>query len=316
MTGLLDAPAAPAARQSAVAQTMSRQVRNAALAAAGDPALHILRQRLAVAPGDVSIRTEIATWYERAGQPELALEHTRLARAKAPDSVELLLREVRLLEALDLPSEAVSALEAWIAAHPAAPAGAHSRLGILLDNSGDLAQGEKSHRAALALAAADDRLHNNLGWNLLLQRRHAEAAGEFQAALRFNSRSETARNNLRLARALDAAARGHNPAAAWGEDDSAALHNNLAAVWIENGRYTEARRELALAIAARRGYLPALRNLQLVAELDGRPASVDLPSQPGRWNRFTSALRRAILGATDVNTRNQPAGSAPRSASR
>jgi Flp pilus assembly protein TadD len=317
VTGLFDPPAAPAARQTAVAQTMARQIRNASLASAGDPALRILRQRLAVAPEDISIRVEMAAWYERSGQLDLALEHTRLARAKSPDFVDLVLREVRLLEALDLSAEAASVLRSWIAAHPGAPAGVHSRLGILLDNAGELVQGEEAHRGALALAAADDRLHNNLGWNLLLQRRYAEAAGEFEAALRFNARSETARNNSRLARALDAAARGRNPAQAWaGNDDPAALHNNLAAVWIENGRYEEAREELALAIAARRDYLPALRNLRLVAELDGRPASVNLPPLAGRWNRFASALRRAILGPKDADSRNQPDDTASRSASR
>lgn len=312
-----DPPAVPAARQSAVAQTMERQVRNARLAPAGDPSIHILRRRLAAAPDDTGIRTEIAAWYERSGELDLALEHTRLARAKDPDSLPLLLREVRLLDALELPDSAAALLENWIAAHPAAPAAVHSLLAICLDGAGHLARGEQAHRAALARQASDDRLHNNLGWNLLLQRRYREAVSEFESALRANPLSETAANNARLARSLDAVLAGRDPSGAWsGHPDDAAVHNNLAAVWIESGRYEEARKELALAIAARRDYLPALRNLQLVASLDGRPASVELPPAQGRLRRFTAALARAVLGLEARPSARQPADAAARSASR
>jgi len=57
-------------------------------------------------------------------------------------------------------------------------------------------EGEKSHRAALALGPESDYLHTNLGYNLLMQKRPAEAAFEFKQALKLKPGSEVARNNL------------------------------------------------------------------------------------------------------------------------
>ena len=43
--------------------------------------------------------------------------------------------------------------------------------------------GEPAHRKALELAPSLDYLHNNLGYNLLMQKKYAEAAGEFPGGL-------------------------------------------------------------------------------------------------------------------------------------
>src|SRR5438445_335406 len=61
------------------------------------------------------------------------------------------------------------------------------------------AVGEEAHRAALALGTKLDSLHNNLGYNLLMQGRSKEAAEEFGEALKLRPDSEVARNNLGIA---------------------------------------------------------------------------------------------------------------------
>ena len=95
--------------------------------------------------------------------------------------------------------------------------------------------------------------------------------------------------------------------------DPATAHNNLAAVWIEKGNYAEARRELDLAFGYNRAHPAALRNLDLVARLDGSPATLTskpLDKQDTRWRRFNTALRKLFVGPLD-NSRTD----APRSAS-
>jgi hypothetical protein len=81
-------------------------------------------------------------------------------------------------------------------------------------------------------------------------------------------------------------------------------------VWIEKGNYAEARRELDLALAYNRAHPAALRNLDLVARLDGSPATLTSKPLDTRWRRFNTALRKLFVGPLD-NSRTD----APRSAS-
>ena len=142
-------------------------------------------------------------------------------------------------------------------------AGVWNQLGILYDATGDLASGERAFREAVALNAESDRLHNNLGYNLLLQKKEEAAEGEFRKALALNAMSATTHNNLGVVLArrgeLSAALEQFQFTA-----DDATAHNNLAVVLLEAGQYEQSREELVKALAIRRNFAPALANFKLV----------------------------------------------------
>jgi hypothetical protein len=70
-------------------------------------------------------------------------------------------------------------------------------------------------------------------------------------------------------------------------------------VWIEKGRYADARNELAVALGYRKDLPAVLSNLQLVSELDGQPSTVSLLSRQTRWRRFAAGLRKAFVGVEE-----------------
>src|SRR5260370_4981575 len=80
---------------SGVTSTMRRQIQNAIDAGDGDAVARGLRQQLEKNPGDLETRLQLAAHYKKAGSPELAIEHYRLAAERFPDSqkVALLLAE-------------------------------------------------------------------------------------------------------------------------------------------------------------------------------------------------------------------------------
>jgi Flp pilus assembly protein TadD len=129
----------------------------------------------------------------------LALEHCRLAAARFPESADVQLRMAKLLDAMKLDREAADGLSTFLAAHPQKAPEYESWLGILRDKQKDWPAGEKAHRAALALDPTRDSLHNNLGYNLLMQGKPKEAAQEFREALKIRPDSDVARNNLGMA---------------------------------------------------------------------------------------------------------------------
>src|SRR5262249_9476730 len=248
-----------------------------------DYKVRALRQKMAANPEDLSVRIELIEHYARAGYPELALEHCRLAAARFPESAEIQLSLAKLLRTLKMPAEAAQALAAFVEKHPQQSPAYDSWLGILRDELGEWAQGETSHRAALSLSPNLDYLHNNLGYNLLMQKRTSEAAFEFRQALKLKPDSETARNNLGMALASQ-------PGEAllhWQSiSDPATAHSNMAALLIEQGRYAEARREIDLALGYNKNHAAALSNLKLVSELDGKPAVIAIKPVRTRWGKF------------------------------
>ena len=198
-------------------------------------------------------------------------------------------------------------LQEFLQAHPQQSPDFASLLGILLDEQKQWAEGERSHREALALAPKSDSLHNNLGYNLLMQGKNEAAAGEFQEALKLNPHSQVARNNLGMALAN----KPDQAAVSWQSvGDPAAAHNNVAALLIQQGRYAEARKELDLALGYNRTYSAALNNLKLVSELDGKPASITAKPVQSRWGRLKTGLRKAFVyddsEATIVTETNTP----------
>jgi tetratricopeptide (TPR) repeat protein len=289
--------AAPTA--TAAATVWDRQVRNAVDAGDGDVTLRKLREKIAAEPENVSARLELAQAYRDRGYREIALEISRLAVARFPESGPAQLSLIRDLRAVNRRAEAIPSLENFLKAHPQTTAEYYSWLGILRDESGLWPLGESSHRKAIDLAASVDYFHNNLGYNLLMQKKSEEAAAEFREALRLNPSSDLARNNLGLALANSNAS---NQAVAYWQStsDPASAHNNLAVVWIEKGNYSEARKELELALSLNKNHAAALRNLDLVSRLDGAPPAIALsPEQETRWTRWKASVKRLFVGPLD-----------------
>lgn len=257
-----------AAPRAGMQATMQRQIENAVDAGDGDGAARMLRQQMAADPNNLAVRMELAEHYEKQGYGELALEHYRLAADRFPNEPGVVVAMARVLQAQKLPKEAIAVLERFVASHQGGFSDVHAWLGYLKDEIGEHQSAEVSHRAALAANASSAKLHNNLGYNLLLQAKNEEAAAEFRQALSIDPKMELARNNLGMAQV--------RTGGQWaqGSGDERAAHNNAAAALIEQGRYAEARKELDAALKIDRQYVPALKNLELLASLDGKPGVV------------------------------------------
>jgi Flp pilus assembly protein TadD len=285
----------------AVNDTMARQVRNATDEGEGDYRIKVLRRRVAANPHDLPARLELAELYREAGFPDIAIEHYRLAASQHPDSASVAIQIAKTLRSMQMSGEARSVLEVFTTSHPKASADASSWLGILRDEALQYENAEADHRAALALAPDNDAFHNNLGYNLLLQKRNTEAAVEFRKALELNPASKTARNNLGLAAPGEALK-------TWNSGmDAATAHNNLAAVFIEQGDYVAARKEIDSALGYNKDHSAALRNLQLLTELDGGVAQMpQTRKQPDtRWEKFTHTMKVVMVGSGESDDSKQ-----------
>ena len=84
----LTPPPQPAAKskmaKDSLQPIMRRQVLNAIDAGDGDPEVRRMREKVASEPGNLAVRLELASHYEKAGFPEVALEHLRLAAQRFP----------------------------------------------------------------------------------------------------------------------------------------------------------------------------------------------------------------------------------------
>ena len=171
-----------------------------------------------------------------------------------------------------------------------------SLTGILEDEQGHLPAAETAHRAALALAPEKSGLHNNLGYNLLSQKQVEPAINEFRRAIELDPKSEVAHNNLAAALARSGSEPASTEAVAeWRRSTSLAeAYNNLAAASMEQGRYSEARTQLGIALSLQRNLPAALSNLRLVSEMDGKAASVPSHKQVSLWAK----VFREQAGAT------------------
>ena len=272
-----------------------RQIRNARDAGDGDYPLRTLRDRVAAEPENVAIRLELAKAYRERGYPDVALEICRLAAARFPDSGEVRLALAGVLRDMKRQNEAISGLEAFTKAHPRAGAEYYSWLGILRDDTGHWAEGEAAHRKALELDPKAGYLHNNLGYNLLMQKKYTEAAGEFREALKLNPRSAVARNNLGLA-LVNLDETGQAVANWQSASDPATAHNNLAAVLMEKGNYPNARKELEIALNYNGTHAAALKNMELVSRLDGHAATLAAKPAESNWQRWKTAFRKLFVG--------------------
>ena len=259
------------------AKRQAQLAKNAEVVSTGDIEGDALRHDVLTQPDNVNARARLAAYYERTGQPELAVEHYRLALGRQRDAMGPRLELVRLLHEMNLNDQALSAVNEGIAEH--ANRQLMSWKGILLDELGRPVEGEAAHREALARAdgaspATLATLHNNLGQNLLAQKHYAAAAASFREALALDRRLETARNNLGMALAL--AGNPDEALAHWKSmSGPATAHSNLAAVLIEQERYPEARKQLNIALGYEPNNEAAMRNLAVLSERDGQPAVLE-----------------------------------------
>jgi Flp pilus assembly protein TadD len=290
-------PVAP----SGVAATFGRQAINAIDQGDGDYQARTLRARLDASPQDLNARLELARHYQRAGFPEVAIEHLRLACEHVPESPEAHLALAKMLRGERRPAEAALSLRTFAAAHPG-EAEIWAWLGVVEDEAGNWKAGETAHRKAIALAPHRADLRNNLGYCLLEQKRRNEAADSFRAALAIEPQSLIARNNLGLAVS-------DQPSEAVLQWQSAAgpatAHNNMAVALMEAGQYSEARLEIRKALDFDPHHAAALNNLRLLTDPDHKPAEIPATPQPqGRWAKMTAAWRHRWFGVNMANQQN------------
>ena len=249
-------------------QVVEREAVNAVDSGDGDYELRGLRAKLDANPGDLKARFALAQRYQTLGFNEVAVEHGRLAVERMPESEEAQVELAKLLWRAGRSSEAAKFLGEFSRNHELA-VGGWAWLGLVRDDSGDWKAGESAYRKALALEPNRDDLHNNLGYCLLRQGKRKEAEAEFRTAVKLDPNSVVARNNL-------GSVLTSNPAEAVANlqsvSDPATAHNNLAAAFIEAGKYADARLELSEALRYNRQHPAALNNLALVSKLDGKPA--------------------------------------------
>lgn len=273
------ARAVPPVPANAIHSTFRRQAINAADKGDGDYRIRELRARLEANSKDISVRLELADHYRKGGFPEVAIEHLRLASEASPDSAETRVALAKILRQEDRRGEAVNLLRAFSSTH-GSDVEVWAWLGLLEDETGDWKAGEAAHRRAVALAPKRADLLNNLGYCLLEQKRSAEAAETFRAALALDPDSKFARNNLGLALAANPT----EAVATWqASSGPAGAHSNMAAAHMEQGRYSEARAELQKALSIDGSNGAALNNLRILQELDG-PTPVPFVGRPmRRW---------------------------------
>ena len=255
----------------ALRNTFQQQTQDAFNPLTDDRRVQTLQARLKLNPQDIPSRLELAGVYENYrlcddgfDQYTEALRQVRSAPgANARLAEQAVLGLGRCSQPAGRTREAIPLLEAFL--KEGATASSWNALGLLYDQLGDLPAGENAFREAVALNAESDRLHNNLGYNLLLQNKAEAAEDEFRRALTLNPKSATTRNNLGMVLArrgdLQGALEQFQSAA-----DAATAHNNLAVVLLETGHYEQSRDELVKALAIRHYFAPALANFKLVQE--------------------------------------------------
>lgn len=270
---------------------MDRQVRNAVDAGEGDPVAQALRLRIAQEPNNLAARIRLAEHLREMGHPDLAAEHLRLAAERFADRAEVQVSLAKALRETDASESAVAVLRTFLSTHSSAEAS--STLGIMEDDLGRLAEAEAAHRQAIELQPKRASYYNNLGYNLLLQGKREEATSQLRSAVGLEPRNETARNNLAVALAVD---HPEEALAHWRSmTDPATAHSNLAAVLIEQGKIADARVQVAKALDYRKDHVAALRNLALLAEMEGHLTALPLVAKPDHSPRALALrMRRAI----------------------
>ena len=114
----------------AVGSVMRRQVLNAIEAGEGDPVVSRLRRRVAAEADNPEPRVELAAHFGRTGQPELELEHLRLAVERFPGSREAHMGLANAYEEKRMKRDAIKHYQAYLDILPDGPESAVARAAI------------------------------------------------------------------------------------------------------------------------------------------------------------------------------------------
>ncbi len=284
------------------------QVKNAVLAGDGDQEILALRRRLMIAPDDLAARRQLAAKFDAVGYPDLALEHLRIGRDHAPNDVELALDLVAKLTEQKLPEQALQVMREL----KDIPAAFTGRTAILADRLGELTQGEALHRKSLNASPENVQRMNNLAYNLMQQHKADEAEKILREALRSKPSYELARNNIALLYATQLA-KPEEALSHWKAiSGPAAAHNNLAAVYIEAGKWVEAKAELEKALALRFQFPEAIQNLKIVAARTNGTVELklDRDKRDSGLSRLAKAVKHVFVVEEEVgmskNRRSHP----------
>lgn len=277
------------------------QVKNAVRMGDGDATLRELRAYVLEHPKDVAARRRLAGRFLAAGHRDLAIEHLRIAQELAPGDEGLALELARHLAAEELREEASRVLAAFRQSRNA-PAILLSYAAILEDEQGNFAAGEALHREALAQSPTDLRLRNNIGVNLAAQKKALEAEAVYKEILTAHPSYEAARNNLARLYA-EQLNRPDEALLHWKAASGPAIaHNNLAAVYLEQNRLEEARKQLEKALTLRFQFPEAQQNLRLLATRTGGtvPLTLTRDKDARGLAKLARAFRHAFVTEEDA----------------
>src|SRR5213593_324659 len=165
-----------------------------------DPHVRTLQSRLKLTPQDAAARLELAAIYENYRLHDQAFEQYAdtlrlvLATPAARDDHGGRAQQAatglgRCARASGRAREAIPLMELFVVEWPAPAASTWNELGLLYDEAGDFGSGESALRTAVTREPQSDWLHNNLGYNLLLQNKTEAAESEFRRALELNPKS-------------------------------------------------------------------------------------------------------------------------------
>ena len=300
----------------AVTQNIERQVANARDLGDGDYTVGQLHDKLMKDPNDLDARLQLAEHFKQSGNLDLAIEHYRLAAERFPDNPNVALLLSKALRDAHQPAAALDMAVNFCNKHQDAAPALLSLAGVMLDDVGRLPEAESDYRRAIARSPDLSYLHNNLGYNLLQQKRSNEAVAEFRRALAIDPHSEIATNNLAIA-LLDGWKTDAEPREAltrWESiSDPATAHNNLASYLIEQHRYKEAHKELDIALKLNRNHAAALRNERLLAELENggiRPAVAPAAQHTSDTDLVTFFKRITLSSKKSEKEQPEPAHTA------
>ncbi|MDB5350328.1 MAG: photosystem assembly protein Ycf3 [Planctomycetota bacterium] len=184
----------------------------------------------------------------------------------------------RSLEQTNSAAEAEDAYRKALANDPKR-ADAHARLAILLSQKGDFPEASKHFASAVRLDPRNPDVLCDQGYSLYLQRRWSDAESSFRSAIALDRHHARSHNNLGLALAH----RGEEKAAlaefARAGCDHSDAQANLALVLATEGRFPEAERAYAAALAAKpdsSGARDGLHAIAAVIRKGGTPPAATL----------------------------------------
>lgn len=241
-----------------------------------DPALWNCREAVRLEPNGVGLRLQLAKVLLEAGWTDEAIAELQQAQGRESGR-----NDARVDALLGLafgrrgdPARGTLHVRRAIANDPRAAA-PRADLGSLLLLAGDASGAERELRAALDAGIDGPDLRRTLADALGAQQREAEAAQQYRVALRLDSRSATAANNLAwiLATTSDAALRAPDEALRWAtvaaevtQRRDPTVLDTLAVSQAAAGRYADAVETLDAAIAL----LPATNTAQIVRTQERR----------------------------------------------